>query len=469
MIKTLTRAALRSCALSPAVTLSFMLVGASGVPARADEPAAAPTDLWSGDTLGGDLGGLRPALSDFGVQLGFTYTNEVLANVTGGVKRGAIYEGRLEMDLDADLEKAAGLTGGSFHASAYQIHGHGLSGSYLHNLMVASTIEATPATRLFTLWYQQALPGDAGSLRIGQLAADDEFLISLYAPIFVNSTFGWPGITAQDLPSGGPAYPLATPGARLKLTPAEGLTIMGAVFNGDPAGPGVGDPQRRDAAGTTFRLRGDPFGIAEVGYAVNQDKDAPGLPGSYKLGGWYHGGFFQDQRFDGGGRALSDPRSTGNAAQRRGNYGLYAVIDQMLWRRPGSVDQGLATFLRLSGSPGDRNLVSFYADGGITYKGLIDGRDDDVAGIGVGYTRISDRASDADRDARLFGTPGQPIRDAEALIELTYQAQIAPWWSVQPDLQVIFHPGGNVPNPGSASLTPVKDAVVVGLRSTVKF
>jgi len=55
------------------------------------------------------------------------------------------------------------------------------------------------------------------------------------------------------------------------------------------------------------------------------------------------------------------------------------------------------------------------------------------------------------------------------VLELTYQAQIAPWWTVQPDLQVIFHPGGTVANPRSASGAVVRDAVIVGLRTTIKF
>src|ERR1035438_10031162 len=43
--------------------------------------------------------------------------------------------------------------------------------------------------------------------------------------------------------------------------------------------------------------------------------------------------------------------------------------------------------------------------------------------------------------------PPYPIRDQEVVFEMTYAAQIAPWWIVQPDLQYLVHPGGNVPNP----------------------
>jgi porin len=57
-------------------------------------------------------------------------------------------------------------------------------------------------------------------------------------------------------------------------------------------------------------------------------------------------------------------------------------------------------------SPSDRNLISFYADGGMTFKGLIPGRADDTFGISVGYAQISEQARKRDRDARLFAAAG---------------------------------------------------------------
>src|SRR4051794_6698762 len=93
--------------------------------------------------------------------------------------------------------------------------------SHLGNLMTASGIEALPSTRLYELWLEQKFFDDTVALRAGQLAADTEFLVSQYATLFVNATFGWPAITAADLPSGGPAYPLATPGIRLKVAPTD--------------------------------------------------------------------------------------------------------------------------------------------------------------------------------------------------------------------------------------------------------
>jgi len=442
-------------------------------PAGDNPPPQSPHSggFWERDVLTGDWGGTRTDWESHGVQLGANYIGEVLGNPTGGVRRGAIYEGRLELDLTVDLEKAVGWSDASFHVNAYQIHGRGLSANDLgNNLLVVSNVEALRTTRLFDLWLEQQLWDNLVAVRIGQLAADDEFITSQYAGLFINSTFGWPGITATDLPSGGPAYPLSTPGVRVKVQPTDQLSVMAAVFNGDPAGPGPGNPQSRDPSGTAFRVNDDAFAIAEAAYALNQEKDATGLPGTYNLGGWYHSGRFADQRFDSAGLSLANPASSGVPAQHRGDYGLYAVVDQMIWRVPDTRDNGLGVFLRLAGSPSDRNQVDFYADGGLNYKGLLPDRGDDVLGLGVAYARISDAASGLDRDVNFFNGTNRPVRDHEMALELTYRAQLTPWWTVQPDLQVIFHPGGHVPDPTDPTGTrAIRDAVVLGVRTGITF
>jgi len=89
--------------------------------------------------------------------------------------------------------------------------------------------------------------------------------------------------------------PLATPGVRVKYVPRDDVTLLGAVFNGDPAGPGRGFPQDRDPSGTAFRLRDGVFAIAEIQYGTNQEEGATGLPGTYKFGAYYSTQNFADR------------------------------------------------------------------------------------------------------------------------------------------------------------------------------
>ena len=77
--------------------------------------------------------------------------------------------------------------------------------------------------------------------------------------------------------------------------------------------------------------------------------------------------------------------------------------------------------------------------GGIVYKGLIPGRDEDVLGAGVAWAKLN-------RSGAL----------QETAVELFYKARITPWMSLQPDVQYIASPSGIH-----------RDALAVGLRFEV--
>ena len=413
-----------------------------------------------------DPGGVRAALGKRGIQMGFNYISDVLADVKGGIRRGTIYEGRAEYTFDACLGKLIGWQNANFHINFYQIHGTGLSRYYVGNVLPVSYSEALPSTRLFEIFIQQKLLDGKIDVRLGQLAADSEFVASNYVNIFINGSFGWPAITASNLPSGGPAYPLATPGVRVKYQATDALLLMAGFYNGDPAGPGTNDPQLRNRYGFNFRTGDKPFVIGEAAY---QYKLTDELPGTLKLGGWRHFGSFNDQRFGTDSLSLADPASNGQALRHKGNFGYYGMIDQLLWQKPGGdAGNGLGAFVRAFGNPSDRNLLNFYADAGLNFKGVIAARPNDAFGIAAAYTRVSKRVRDLDLDAQAFGGTA-PLRDHELGIELSYVAAIIDGWTLQPDVQFIFHPGLHVANFRDPAGRPVKDAVVVGVRSTINY
>jgi porin len=71
-------------------------------------------------------------------------------------------------------------------------------------------------------------------------------------------------------------------------------------------------------------------------------------------------------------------------------------------------------------------------------------------------------------DTQLFTGGFVPVRDHEFVLELDYSLQLAPWWTFQADLQQIFHPGGNAPNPFNGAQA-IPDAFIAAARSTIKF
>lgn len=398
-----------------------------------------------------DVGGARQALAKAGIQLSGTYYGESFGN-WGGFKQGVTYDGVLDMNLDADMRRLGLWKGLCFHMNAFQIHGRSITADYIGALMPVSNLEATDATRLDEMYFEQHLFGDKLAVKIGQLAADTEFILSEGGGWFLNGTWGWPSITAADLPSGGPAYPLATPGVRVAVTPNDKTTLLIGVYNGDPShNCSSDDPQICNNDGLDFDLDSPPLLMVEGAYKYNQDR----LAGQIKLGGWNHFGTFPDQRFDSGGGLIA---VTGNPGKPIDNdWGLYGIIDQLVWRVPGSEDpKGVGVFARVIGAPQDQNLIDIYFDTGVTFIGMIPGRPNDGLAIGFAYTGISDRVHGYDVDL------GEPVaRNYEALIEICYTYQVKPGWTVQPDFQYIFQPGGNVAG--------VEDATVLGARTSVSF
>jgi porin len=432
---------------------------------HAADKAPAPKSIWEQETLTGDWGGARTALKDNGIDLTLVYIGETLSVLSGGLERRNSYEGRLEFSSDANLEKLIGWKGATTHVTVFQIHNGGRNAAdNVGSISDPSNIDAFATTRLFTAWLQQNAFDDRVSLRVGQLAADDEFLTSQTASGLINGTFGWADMMAANITNGGPAYPLATPGARLAIKPTEELTLQAAVFSGDPAGKDCTDiAQRCNTHGTTFSFSGGALWMGELQYAINQRKDALGMPGVYKLGAWYATANYNDLHYgiDGTGAQVSlgvDPTAT--PVEHKGNYGLYGVADQMVWR---GKEASLNLFVRGGFAPSDRNLVSYYVDAGLGLKGPLPGRPDDTLTFGFAYAKISKDAAAADQNT----VPAVIVRDYEAVFELNYALQIAPWWTLQPDLQYIVHPNGSQ-NPDDATVR-LENAFVAGMRSTIKF
>jgi porin len=398
-----------------------------------------------------DVAGVRKSLAKAGIGLAGTYYGETFYN-WGGFKQGGAYDGVLELDLNGDMHKLIGWSGLCLFANAYQIHGHSITADDIGSLMPVSSLEATPATRLFELWVEQQMFNGKVAVKVGQLAADAEFLISEGGGYFLNGTWGWPSITAADLPSGGPAYPLATPGVRVSVTPNDRMNLMVGIWNGDPAPPcSNDDPQVCDNDGLAFELDDPPLLMIEGAYNYNPS----GLPGIVKVGGWNHFGAFEDQRFAAGGALIAVSGEPGRPLDN--DWGVYGIVDQLIWRVAGSEDpQGVGIFGRVVGAPSDRNLVDIYFDTGVTFTGMIPGRPADALAIGFAYTGISNQVHGFDMDA------GELVaRNYESLIEVCYTFEIKPGWSLQPDFQYIWQPGGNVAG--------VDNATVIGARSSVTF
>ena len=389
--------------------------------------------LLERDAMTGEWFGARPLLETRGVAFNAGYTCDVLGVAAGGAQGGTFYAGLMDFGVSADLGELLGWEGGRFETTWLWLSGSGPIDQLANSPLGLSGIAGYPTLRMLELWFQQEFHDGKFSLRFGQLAADSEFLVSGYAGLFVNTTFGWPLIAAANLPNGGPASPMGAPGVRLAAQPAEWLAFRTAALQGDVF------PQDENLHGFDYSLNaqtGFTF-LAEAEASWGRHEKAAALPGNFKPGAWFQTG------------GSADPLSAQTTA---GNFGIYAVLDQMLFREKNG--GGLGFFGRAAFAPPDRNVCQFYFDTGLTYRGLVPGRDGDTAGIALSFATTTPGWDEA-----VSANGGIPA-GSQTVLEATYQIEIAPWFLLQPDLQFIIQPAGqsNLPN----SLAP-------GLRATLVF
>ncbi len=135
--------------------IAFSQVAIAQEDKKTDDDKPADPDTGESTIEEKTLGLLPNPFQKYGVKFAATYIGESLGNVSGGLKRGAVYEGRLNLAVDVDMQKLTGIDQLTFHANMFQIHGGGLSRGSLQNLFVVSGIEALPSTRLYEAYFEK--------------------------------------------------------------------------------------------------------------------------------------------------------------------------------------------------------------------------------------------------------------------------------------------------------------------------
>jgi len=439
------------------------------VPAAAGEPAKLDLmKFFEQDYLFGDWGGLRSKLSkEHGVDFEFFYIASNPYNLDGGKQTGSTYEGALLLMMDLDSTKLAGYDGGHLHVSGTWLNGnYPFSDKYVGDLNKVNLIDFPDAWRLWELWYEQKFLDNKVSLKFGQMCVDQDFLVaeyynSLASISLLNQTFFFPTLAfnVYDIPGFPPGFhalastPYGAPGALLRLKTTENTYLQVAAYDGYP--------DQGDGTRVELNRQEGVLLYFEMGYRLNQGKDDTGLPGNFKLGAFYHTGDFPDVE-----SVFGASIGANEVSFHPNTYGLYFLADQTLYREVGKDDparQGLVGFFRLTGAPPDRNLTEFSVDGGLVYKGLIPTRDYDSIALAASYLKMSGdiRTGQEAVNAVLPGYfPTAALVDYEAVVELSYKAQLTAWMTMQVDVQRAIHPGGSAAIP---------DAWVFILAATLRF
>jgi len=395
----------------------------------------------------GDWWGLRTELENAGITPTLTYVSDIGANVTGGKNQGGSYDDNIGLNLLMDMDKIANIEGGTFLLSMSQRDGNSLSQRHVGNVFTIQQVYGGETFKIIDAAWQQKLLDDRVELRIGRIAAGDDFLVSKYDYWFMQNGFDGNPVGIFLNAPGMTAYPNSAWGALVKFIPTKRTYIMAGIYDGDTS------IRSNEYHGLGLSMHGPIFAIGEMGYRCNGLPGDSDYLGDYKIGYWYDDSLYSEYGTEG---------YAYGAADRRGNFGIYGLFDQVVlpWG-PQYSSRGLGVFGSVLVSP-DQSVsqMPYFFTVGMTGRGFTDARPTDIAGFGVVYGQFSDELHAAEvREDAL----GQPItaQGHEAVLELTYRFNMDNRsLFFQPDLQYVIRPGGS---------SRVHDAFVIGCQIGVNF
>lgn len=402
---------------------------------------------------------LPPGTLDLGNGLAFiaNYTGQSAFNPVGGIRQGSGYAGQIYFGIDGDLQRLAGIDGGSFHVAVTQRHGRSLSNDYIgNNTSVQEIYGGGQTARLTLLSYQQKLFDNRLDIEFGRLSTNPNFLSSpIYCNFQNNSTCGGPTSAFKMTNLG--FWPISTWGAHAKAWVTDKVFIHGGIYEVNP------NTQRLTDNGIDWSTRGAtgftlPY---EIGYTTTFANDI--LPRNYGIGGVVDRSDYSDPFLD----AQNRPAVL-SGFDRRVQFGrslVYARFDQMVWRPDPTAPQGLTLFgVAIKGTEG-RQINDYYLEGGAVLLGTFPGRPYDTVGFVVSNQKFSSLGLASVRTARAsLGLNPRDIATQQLMLELNYGVQITPAIRLTPNLQYIVNPD-NTRFPFRAKPTP--NAFVFGTKLSI--
>jgi porin len=426
-------------------------------PARADSsalsapPKPGPAQAFFWEPVAGAWNKLQEDLDNQGIQLAVRYDGELFTNTSGGLRRGAAYLGNLNLQLTLDGQRLVGWPGATVFLYGLGIHGAHPS-AFVGDAQGVSNIEAPAKWKLEEGWIQQNLFDNKFSVLLGRYDLNSEFYRLQSASLFLNSSFGIGPEFSQSGVEGPSIFPNTSVGIRFAVKPIEEIVLRTAVLDGVPV-------ERANGSLDLFAKDDGVLIVAEGAYLyrplaseqprTRQFRIGRNCCGAYSgkvaLGAWYYSANFDD---------LNRVRPDGQPVRRHGSRGFYLVADGTVYQDVQDLDRQLTLFGQFGIGDPRVNRFAFYTGGGLTFSGLIPGRNQDELGIAVAAAHNGNPFIESQRDQ------GMRAQRSEVTIELTYLAQIGAHLAVQPDLQFVINPNTD---------PRIKNAVALILRFELSF
>lgn len=428
---------------SPAARIFTVLLGVAATPAFAADDAP---------YLFGDWNGERTRLADKGITLKFGYTGEAAHNFSGGTQQTTRYADQWAFDSTLDLHKLWGWKGGEFQLVVTNRNGRNLSDDA--NLGVYQQVQEVYGrgqTWLLTVFaLKQQFFDSKLEWRVGRLPVGTDF-DSLPCD-FQNLTFcgSQPGNIVGDYWINWPVSQWAT---TLKWNTTDQTYVKLGAYQLNPR---YVDNTWARSNGWKLNFPGGTTGALlplEFGWTPTLN----GLPGSYKLGGWYNNAGGEHLYYDVNNRPIA---FTGEAPlQESARHGGYIALQQQISGDAGG--KGVSLFFNATMADSSTSAVDRQFALGAMFNGPFH-RSKDRVGVAVGTTHAS---SELIRYARLYNQlhadVPMPVADTyELASEVFYDWHPIPSVSVRPNLQYVVNPGGTMQN---------RNAFVFGLKTSIAF
>jgi len=384
--------------------------------------------------LFGDWVGERSQLADRGVTFDLQYVSDSLWNIKSEQQERFASWNRFRGTVDIDFGRLVGEPGLYFHATGLW-QGGGNLGTYLGLLTSPSGMSSADTCRLDSWWIEKRWLDERIIARVGQFAGQDFYGAQHYAASFIFEPMGYAlGNLSTTFESFDPP---STPALEVRVVPTHNLYVKSMVL------AAVRSPFSQNATGLVPQFNGTPVSVSEIGFtpgkkatsvrAFDSVDNRKGYSGLYQFGASYNPGTFTSPMG-------STPRS--------GNYLLYWMASQALWRMDRTEARGLDATLAYDWSAADINRNNKLLTAGLRFNEPLPVNVHNTMSLGYVRNSLSPQ----------FRLPGAPAWKAEHGVEFNTLLDPLPMLLLQPVIQYYANVGAGV-----------QRAVVFGFRTKMEF
>jgi len=384
--------------------------------------------------LFGSWGGERTRLQERGVTFDFQYVSDSLWDLKSVQPERFASWNRFRGTVDIDFGKLTGWHDLYFHATALWQAG-GNMGTYLGLLTGPSGLASQDTCRLDSWWMEKRWLDERLTVRVGQFAGQDFYGAQHYAASFIFEPMGYALgnlFTTYEI-----FDPPSTPAMEIRLVPVRHLYLKSMVM------AAVSAPYSQNPTGLVPQFNGVPLSVSEIGFtpgrnassmrAFDNVESRKGYSGLYQFGASYNPGKF------------TSPTS---AKPQQGNYLLYWMASQALWRVDPKEAKGLDGTLAYDWSPPNVNRNNTLLTAGLRFNEPLPLHIHNTMSLGYVRNNLSSQ----------FLPPGMPAFKTEQGVEFNTLLDPLPMLLLQPVVQYYANVGGGA-----------QRAVVFGFRTKVEF